>query len=87
MSTSGPEKLVKAIRRTTRRKYSAEEKIRNCPARPSRRRQYCRVMPPGRIEPGCLLSLADRSWIDSSAGLSEFCYVTIRNQPGDGRCR
>ena len=35
------EKLVKDIKRATRKQYSSEEKIRIVSGRPARRRQHC----------------------------------------------
>jgi transposase len=49
VSTAGtPEKLVRDIRRATRKQYSAEEKIPHCAGRTARRGEHLGAVPPGR---------------------------------------
>src|SRR5215467_3049885 len=49
VSTAGtPEKLVRDIRRATRKQYSAEEKDPHCAGRTARRGEHLGAVPPGR---------------------------------------
>ena len=55
--SNNSEKLVKDIRRRTRKKYSSEEKIRIVLEGMRGRRKYRRAVSSGRIESKCVLPL------------------------------
>ena len=57
--TDDADRVVKDIKRQTRRRFSAEEKIQDCAVRPSWRRQHCRAVSAGGNCPEPVLQLVE----------------------------